>query len=116
MSPQTPVLIIDDNTPVLDVLSRSLQALGYDVDQATCGVEGIKKLNENDYCLIFTDYLMPDKTGKDVLIQAKKNHTKAPVVGMSGTPWLLHDGGFDAVLEKPFSITELKNVTQRFTK
>ncbi len=90
--------------------------MGYVVDKAENGMNGIKKIDRNDYCLIFTDYLMPDTTGRDVLEHSKKNHTATPVVGMSGTPWLLKGNGFDAVLAKPFSLRELKEVTTRLTK
>jgi hypothetical protein len=36
---------------------------------------------------------------------SRKN--SVPVIGISGTPWLIQDLGFDAVLPKPFPLQDL---------
>ncbi len=113
MATKSPILIIDDNYPVLKILSKSLQSMGYDVDKANDGDSGTKKIDNKNYGLIFTDFLMPGKSGAEVLEHSKKCHNEIPVVGMSGTPWLLEGVGFDAVLSKPFSIVELFKLTKQ---
>jgi len=112
-----PILIIDDELPILSLLSKSLARNGYSVDTVENGEKGIKKIESNNYCLIFTDIKMPGLSGEQVL-QHLRNTQNAltPVVGMSGTPWLLDQTDFDAVLEKPFSMKKLLKVARQFVE
>ncbi|MCP3900829.1 MAG: response regulator, partial [Desulfobacteraceae bacterium] len=64
---------------------------------------------QNDYDVVITDIKMPEITGNQILQHVKlKNGNAFPVVGISGTPWLLEQSNFDAVLSKPCTIKELK--------
>ncbi len=111
------ILVIDDEQPILNLLAKSLTKNGYAVDSAENGEMGIEKIESNDYNLIFTDMRMPGLSGEEVLKHLRsmrKNLT--PVVGMSGTPWLLEQIDFDAVLAKPFSMEELLNITKKLVK
>jgi DNA-binding response OmpR family regulator len=56
---------------------------------------------------------MPGVDGRSVLqhIRSSKRYA-TPVIGVSGTPWLLQGGQFDDVLHKPFAIhTLIEKVT-----
>jgi DNA-binding response OmpR family regulator len=111
------ILVIDDEQPILNLLAKSLTKNGYTVDSAENGEKGIEKIESNDYSLIFTDMKMPGLSGEQVLQYLRiiqKNLT--PVVGMSGTPWLLEQCDFDAVLAKPFSMKELLKITKQFVE
>ncbi len=111
------ILIIDDEKPILDMLKSSLSRKGYPVDTAVNGVEGIRKMEDNEYNLILTDIKMPGISGHQVLEHIRNKINKSiPVVGMSGTPWLLDYSGFDAVLSKPCYMKELLDLIQKFAK
>ncbi len=115
MPKMNPILVIDDEQPILNLLSRSLARNGYTVDAAESGEKGIEKIDNNHYSLIFTDLKMPGLSGEAVLQHLRKfQENRTPIVGMSGTPWLLDEKDFDAVLEKPFSIQELLSVAHQF--
>ncbi len=112
-----PILIIDDEIAILDLLTTSLTKNGFAVDVAENGEKGIKKIESRSYSLIFTDIKMPGLSGAqvvDYLKYVQKNMT--PVVGMSGTPWQLNKSEFDAVLAKPFSIKDFLKLARKFTK
>ncbi|MCK5541196.1 MAG: response regulator [Desulfobacterales bacterium] len=112
-----PILVIDDEQSILNLLAKSLTKNGYTVDSAENGEKGIEKIESNNYSLIFTDLKMPGLSGKQVLQHLRsiqKNST--PIVGMSGTPWLLEQSDFDAVLAKPFSMKELLTITKKFVE
>ena len=112
-----PILVIDDEQPILGLLSRGLTKKGYTVDTVKTGEQGLQKTEINQYSLIFTDMKMPGLSGEQVLQYLKYiQKSVTPVVGMSGTPWLLDDCEFDAVLPKPFSIKELLKVTKQFVE
>jgi len=105
------ILIIDDEAPILKLLSKVLSREGYRIDTAENGEEGIKKIESNDYNLILTDIKMPGISGEQVAILLKDiKEKRTPIVGMSGTPWLLNEDMFDAVLAKPCSKENLFNV------
>lgn len=109
------ILIIDDEQSILNLLSKSLTKNGYKVDTVENGEKGIEKIESNNYSLIFTDMKMPGLSGEQVLQYLKYiQKSLTPVVGMSGTPWLLENCEFDAVLPKPFSMKELLKITNQF--
>ena len=103
-----PILVIDDEASLLSLLEKCLTKYGFNVDPAESGEKGIQKLDMNQYSLILTDIKMPGISGRQVLNYVKANKgNSVPVVGMSGTPWLLEDTEFDAVLAKPFPIQKV---------
>ncbi len=118
LKPQN-ILIIDDEAAILRLLSTILTRQGHEVDTAESGKEGIQNVQSNSYDIIITDIKMPGVSGIDVLKEAKRIKGRSlPVIGISGTPWLLDKGLFDAVLTKPFTRDKLfeviKNVTVSF--
>ena len=107
------ILIIDDEPGILRMLAFALSRKGYMSDTAQTGPEGIQKFLSHTYDLVLTDIKMPGMTGDAVLHELKKiKDNTVPVVGMSGTPWLLHDHLFDDVLEKPCSIKKVFEVIE----
>lgn len=109
--PINQILVIDDEVPILNMLKKLLTRTGFLVDTAESGEEGIKKINSNNYALILTDIEMSGISG-DKILHYVKNEKKSsiPVFGMSGTPWLLDQSDFNAVLPKPFSLKETVRV------
>jgi DNA-binding response OmpR family regulator len=78
------------------------------VETALDGKEGIRKFDRGSFDMVITDYVMPEVNGQAVLqhIRNSSRH-RTPIIGMSGTPWLLQGTGFDLVLAKPFPLSKL---------
>lgn len=105
------VLIIDDEEAILKMLSQTLTRKGYSPDIVTNAGEGLAKIQSEKYCFIITDIKMPDISGAKVASEVKRiKGNQIPVIGMSGTPWLLDENLFDAVLSKPFFREELIDI------
>ncbi len=111
------ILIIDDEKSILHVLTMALTRFGFNVETASDGLEGIKIFDESNFDVVITDIRKPALDGNGVvkhIRNSKRQYT--PVIGISGTPWLLENSDFNAVLSKPTSIKTLvdtvKNVTQ----
>lgn len=112
-----PVLIIDDEPSVLRLLVLCLERIGYRTDSAVTGEEGLEKIRTTRYCLIMTDILMPGISGNQVADEVKKGpNSNTPVIGMSGTPWLIEKNRFDAVISKPCSIKEIQQTVIRLSR
>lgn len=77
------ILVIDDDTYICDLLVNYLGKKGYQVEGAYKGVQGMKKIQENDYDLILCDYRLPDTTGFEVLKVAKRKNSSVPVIIMT---------------------------------
>lgn len=109
------VLVIDDETAILKMLALALSIKGYQVDTADNGAQGIEKLRNGDYRLVITDMRMDRMSGDDVLREVK--HIKGnnlPVIAMSGTPWLMDEKKFDAVIAKPYLLKDFFEIVKKF--
>ncbi len=102
------ILVVDDEEAILKLLTKVLSRNGYRIDTAGNGEEAIEKIKECRYDCVLTDFVMPGLSGSDVAAMAKALYGECvPVIGMSGTPWLLDCNVFDVTVEKPASIMEL---------
>lgn len=102
------ILVIDDEKHILEMIEMALRKFGHDVETATDGEEGIRKFDEKRFDLVITDIKMPRLDGNGVLQYIRNSKRRAtPVIGISGTPWMLDSTNFDAVLAKPFLIKTL---------
>jgi CheY-like chemotaxis protein len=61
--PRKKVLVVDNDLTLIDLIRLMLEKLGYDVDTASDGVQGIKKVLANDYAVILCDMVMPNLAG-----------------------------------------------------
>lgn len=117
-NPQTSVgeriLVIDDEDAVRNVLGLSLAHLGYQVETAASGREGLEKFAaaNGSIALVILDLLMPGLSGEDVFYRLREADPKARVLIVSGfssahvVERILQDGGRDFI-QKPFSIEVL---------
>ena len=112
------ILIIDDEKTVLDVVFQALTRAGFKIETAQDGQEGIKKFDNGYFDLVITDMLMPTVDGNNVVKHIRNSDKPyTPVIGFSGTPWLLENTSFDAVFTKPFPFKDLlKSIRQLIMK
>ena len=104
------ILVIDDEISLLDIFQQTLRKLGCTVETALNVKEGIKKFDDGLFELVITDILMPGGNGNDILRHIRSSDRQfTPVIGISGTPWLLNDRDFDRVFIKPFPLKALVN-------
>jgi len=102
------ILVIDDEKGITSLIQEALSMFGYDVEIAIDGQEGIQKFESSTYDLVITDICMPGLDGNSVARHIRNSDRKStPIIGMSGTPWLLDKGDFDMVISKPFPLKML---------
>ena len=108
------ILFVDDEKAILKLLTKVLSLNEYRIDTADNGEEAIKKIKRCRYDCVLTDIVMPGCSGTEVATAVKALYKDSvPVIGMSGTPWLLDCSLFDVTVEKPASITELIHTIQK---
>ena len=108
------ILIIEDEQGILELLQEVLTLSGHNVDTASDGQEGIDKFDNNSFDLVITDVCMPGTSGHTVVEHIRNSCKKGtPIIGISGTPWLLQNQDFDVVLQKPFPLQMLIDSVRR---
>ena len=103
------ILIVDDEKDFREVLCEFLDGKGYDVVGAQNGKDAMKRIESNEFQIIFMDVKLPDTNGTEVYKAMKQIDTKAKVVMMTG---YLHEplaeedieSNFRGYLHKPFGM------------
>ena len=111
------ILLIDDEKAIGSMITMALTKHGFHVETASNGLEGIEKFEKSNFDLVITDFQMPGIDGNGVARHIRNSIRRTtPVVGLSGTPWLLKQNDFDAILQKPTSIKTLVDTVKSITK
>jgi response regulator RpfG family c-di-GMP phosphodiesterase len=113
------VLIVDDDPIVRDVLHDILSNVGgYNTDLAFDGIDGLSKLKNAEYDVIFTDLTMPRLNGMDFLKETRKITPAIPVVVITGFSSIdnavnaMREGARDFIT-KPFKIDTVLAVAEK---
>ncbi|HJS17378.1 MAG TPA: response regulator transcription factor [Anaerolineales bacterium] len=101
------ILIIDDDTDLLQLTSLILKKAGYQVLTASDGLDGISKFFMHHPDLIVVDVMMPGSNGFDVCERIRKI-SEAPIIMLTALNQeqdMLHGlaAGADDFLSKPFN-------------
>src|SRR4030042_4018003 len=81
------VLIVDDNEDSRIILKRTLESIGYTVEEASNGVEALKLAKESTPDMVISDILMPEKDGFMLCYEVKHDEDlkKIPFVFYTAT-------------------------------
>ncbi|TMD61522.1 MAG: response regulator [Chloroflexi bacterium] len=110
MRASAPVLVVEDDASILDVVRSALEAEGYDVRTATNGKEGLERLADGKVSLVLLDMRMPVLDGWQFAKELKRRAIDVPVVVMTAAQNARHwaeEIGADAYLSKPFDLDDL---------
>ena len=118
---QHPVLVVDDEADIRDLMEMTLMKMGLRVDTAT-GVEDAKnKLEGGDYSLVLTDMRMPDGSGLEVVRHINRLALDTPVAVITAfgnadqAVEALKEGAFD-YLQKPITLSQLRSLVKSAVK
>ena len=78
------ILIVEDDRFFREMFSFLLKGEGYEVDTASCGLEGLKMLGETRYGLVITDLVMPDISGMEILSRVRESDPSIDVIMVTG--------------------------------
>ncbi|OSI25005.1 sigma-54-dependent transcriptional regulator [Neisseria dumasiana] len=118
---QDPVLVVDDEADIRDLMEMTLMKMGLRV-QTAVGVEDAKdKLDNNDYSLVLTDMRMPDGSGLEVVQYINELALDTPVAVITAfgnadqAVEALRAGAFD-YLQKPITLSQLRSLVKSAVK
>jgi two-component system nitrogen regulation response regulator NtrX len=107
------ILIIEDDSKIRSILKEILEEKDHDVEEASDGQEGFKKLESGSFDLCLCDIKMPKMDGLEVLEKTKEAGipTNFIVISAHGTIDVaveaVKKGAFD-FLQKPFDLGRLE--------
>jgi len=106
------ILIIEDDNNILSFLTRGFKEDGYTVESATSGDDGEYLALLNNYDVIILDWMLPKKSGIEILKSIKSEGISTPIIMLTAKNILKDkiDGiktGADDYLTKPFEYEEL---------
>jgi DNA-binding NtrC family response regulator len=118
MSQQPSILIVDDESGILDTLRILLRKEGFEVTTAQGGKAGLDQIRSGNHDIVLTDVRMPQVTGMDILQAAREQDTMTPVILMTAQASLqtaiqaVNQGAF-YYIQKPFSNEEMLAILRR---
>jgi two-component system nitrogen regulation response regulator NtrX len=78
------ILIIDDEKAIRNTLKEILEYEGYQVEEATDGLSGLEKIENDDFEAVLCDIKMPKMDGIEVLTKAVEITDDIPFIMISG--------------------------------
>ena len=115
------VLIVEDNELNMKLFHDLLDAHGYRTLQTRNGVEALDLAREHHPDLILMDIQLPEVSGLEVTKWIKEDESlrEIPVVAvtafaMKGDEERIRQGGCEAYLSKPISVTSFLDTVRRF--
>ena len=112
------ILIIDDEEGVRDGLKTLLQVEGVAVETAATAEEGVRRLQQKPFDLVFLDLNLPGADGLSMMSKLRRGTPPADIVVLTGygtvanTVEAMRKGATD-VIEKPFSQDRILAVVRR---
>lgn len=112
------ILLVDDETAILDTLSILFRGEGWDVTIADSGPKAIAALEDDKPDIVLTDIRMPGATGLEVLAESREIDAEVPVILMTAQASLqsamraVNEGAY-YYLQKPFANDELLAICRR---
>lgn len=107
------ILLLEDDYSYRKTIAEYLASLGYEVDEASNGLEACDKIKDNFYHLLILDIKVPEISGHEVMKYAKSLNLNTPIMIMTSLididdMEIGYSLGCNEYLKKPFDIAELK--------
>ena len=115
------VLVVEDNELNMKLFHDLLEAHGYNILQTRDGMDAIRLAREHRPDLILMDIQLPEVSGLEVTkwIKEDEDLRSIPVIAvtafaMKGDEEKIREGGCEAYIAKPISVTNFLQTIQRF--
>lgn len=113
------ILVVDDEKEIQFIIKRILKSICSEVSLASNVDEALLLLEKKTYNLLITDYLMPEKTGLDLIHETKKSYPDMVTIIITGSvnhnlfSEAINKGDIFSVVEKPFKSKYLQETVKR---
>jgi CheY-like chemotaxis protein len=111
-TPPQRILIVDDEPTIRETLKLLLRFDGHSVTEAANGREACLAFTPGDFDLVITDHTMPEMNGDELARTIKCLVPSQPMLMLTAHAGKVcsADNPVDAVLEKPFTLSALRQM------
>jgi two-component system, OmpR family, response regulator len=107
------ILLVDDEQPIQTLLSYPLRKEGYDVVQATDGLQALERFDEQAFDLVVLDLMLPRLDGLEVC-RRLRTRSSVPIIMLTAKSEEIDkvvglELGADDYITKPFSVREFSS-------
>ena len=112
------ILVLDDESSILELLGQHLTEEGYDCEMFTSATAALETLKTQRFDLIITDLKMPEVHGIDVVVRAKQEDGEVAVIVVTALMEVTNAieamrAGADDYLLKPFNLSEISLAVEK---
>lgn len=112
------ILVVDDETGIRELLSKTLALAEYEVDLAPGGQEALERLRGFHYDLLITDLKMPGVDGLTLIREARRFLPQLPIIIITGFSTEASaieaiNLGVNGYLTKPFRVPKVLSVAAK---
>ncbi len=79
-APSPHILYVEDDPIAAQLFKHRMEQMGFIVDLAHTGSEGLERLQHQQYDLIVLDYLLPELNGLEILYKLMENENRPPAI------------------------------------
>jgi CheY-like chemotaxis protein len=110
-----PIIIVDDEPVILELIRDILHEEGFSVLTANTGAAALELIRQRPVALILTDLMMPNLSGLELACRLRSDQATAaiPIILMSAAMPPGVNDMFAGVLHKPFPLEEIIQVVRR---
>ena len=77
------LIIVEDDPFLLSILAEKLKEVGFDIDTAIDGEDGLNKIKSGSFDLVLLDMILPKIDGFKILEDLRDSKQKTPVIVLS---------------------------------
>lgn len=106
------ILVIEDESNVVNLLKRGLEEEGYEISVAMDGLSGYEMAGKHQFDLMIMDIMLPGMNGMEICRKLREQKIATPILmltALGSTENIVSglDSGADDYLVKPFNFAEL---------
>lgn len=111
-----PILVVDDDSSILETVTAILELEGYPVATAINGLEALRSIEQEQPAIVLLDMRMPVMDGWGLVRELEQRGVQLPIVVMTAAQdarrWATEIGAV-GFLAKPFELSDLLATVER---
>jgi len=114
------IVVVEDFNTSRQIIKKTLESMGYQVDEAADGREAMHFFNGNKIDLVISDYNMPNMDGRAVVeyIRNKEEYKFIPIFMLSTETNIdkqmrAREAKITAWIKKPFEVIEFRKLVEK---
>ena len=118
------ILVIDDEVYIRNILRQLFEREGYEVLEASDGIEGMDIYTKEYPDLVITDLIMPNQAGIEMIMELRSSFPKVNVIAITGGGHVGTDTylnvakglGAQRIFAKPFDLKDILSAVNEILK